>query len=72
MSKLYGDIYSRGWSSRGSGTKRKQGVKKFRHKIKPFKVGVRVQSLKLLEDSMTELLSKYATKRNTQIKYSES
>lgn len=72
MSKLYGDIYSRGWSSRGSGTKCKAGVKKFRHKIKPFKVGVRIQNLKLLEDEMSRMLTKYATKRSTQIKYSES
>lgn len=72
MSKLYGDIYSRGWSSRGSGTKRKAGVKKFRHKIKPFKVGVRIQNIKLLEDEMSRMLAKYATKRSTQIKYSES
>lgn len=72
MSKLYGDIYSHGWSSRGSGTKRKAGVKKFRHKIKPFKVGVRIQNIKLLEDEMSRILSKYATKRSTQIKYSES
>lgn len=40
MSILYGDIYSRGWSSRGSGAKRQEGLKAFRHKIKPLKVGV--------------------------------
>lgn len=71
MSKLYGDIYSRGWSSRGSGIKRKEGVKKFRHKIKPFKVGVRVQNLNLLKQDMLDIFAKYATSRDDQIKYIE-
>lgn len=63
MSKLYGEIYSRGWSDRGSGIKRDKGQKKFRHKIKPFKVGVRVQKISLLKQMMLDLFSKYATKR---------
>lgn len=71
MSKLYGDVYSRGWSSRGSGIKRKDGVKKFRHKIKPFKVGVRVQNLDLLKQEMLDIFAKYATPREDQIKYTE-
>lgn len=71
MSKLYGDVYSRGWSSRGSGIKRKDGVKKFRHKIKPFKVGVRVQNLDLLKQEMLDIFAKYATPREGQIKYTE-
>lgn len=72
MSKLYGDIYSRGWSSRGSGIKRKEGVKKFRHKIKPFKVGVRVQNINLLKRDMLDIFAKYATPRDDQIKYIEN
>lgn len=71
MSKLYGDIYSRGWSSRGSGIKRKEGVKKFRHKIKPFKVGVRIQNLDMLKQEMLNIFAKYATPREDQIKYTE-
>lgn len=71
MSKLYGDVYSRGWSSRGSGIKRKDGVKKFRHKIKSFKVGVRVQNLDLLKQEMLDIFAKYATPREDQIKYTE-
>lgn len=71
MSKLYGDVYSRGWSSRGSGIKRKDGVKKFRHKIKPFKVGVRVQNLDLLKQEMLDIFAKYATPREDQIKHTE-
>lgn len=70
MSKLYGDIYSRGWSSRGSGTKRIRGVKKFRHKLESFKVGVRVSNLKMLEDDMLKLFDKYATERPDRLKAS--
>ena len=69
MAKIYGDIYSRGWPSRGSGVKRKNGVKKFRHKIKPFKVGVRVSNLPLLKDEMLKMFAKYATKRPDQLKF---
>ena len=72
MSQLYGDIYSRGWSSRGSGTNRKSGVKKFRHKIEPFKVGVRVSNLDGLKQGMLDILGKYATKREDRISYSEN
>lgn len=66
MSKLYGEIYSRGWSNQGSGIKRIKGQKKFRHKIKSFKVGVRVESesLEILKQGMLELFDKYATKRS--------
>lgn len=71
MSELYGDIYSRGWSSRGSGLKRREGVKKFRHKIKPFKVGVRVTNLSKLKEDMLSMFDKYATKRPDEIKYIE-
>lgn len=63
MSELYGDMYSRGWSDQGSGIKRIEGQKKFRHKIKPFKVGVRVKSLDILKQGMSELFAKYATER---------
>lgn len=71
MSELYGDIYSRGWSSRGSGIKRKDGVKKFRHKIKPFKVGARVQNIEILKQDMLQIFAKYATKREDKVSYKE-
>ena len=63
MSKLYGDIYSRGWSDQGSGIKRIEGQKKFRHKVKAFKVGVRVKDIGILKQEMLNIFSKYATKR---------
>lgn len=71
MSKLYGDIYSRGWSDQGSGIKRIEGQKKFRHKVKAFKVGVRLKDISLLKDDILELFAKYATKRNDSLKVSK-
>lgn len=71
MSKIHGDIYSRGWSSRGSGVKRKRGVKKFRHKVKPFKVGTRVSNINELKQGILDLFAKYATPRKDVVKYKQ-
>lgn len=71
MSKIHGDMYSRGWSSRGSGVKRKRGVKKFRHKVKPFKVGTRVSNIDELKQGMLDLFAKYATPRKDVVKYKQ-
>lgn len=68
MARIHGDVYSRGWSSRGSGTTRKQGQSKFRHKIKPFKVGVLVKDYQVLKTSMADLLVKYVTPRQSKLK----
>lgn len=68
MSKLYGGYYSAGMSSRGSGTARKEGKVEFRHKLKPFKVGVRISNLKLLTDKMAKILVKYANEKDTEVK----
>lgn len=62
MSKLYGDIYERGYSDRGSGTRR-TGKVKFRHKVKSFKVGVRVRRIEVLKQEMINLFHKYSTKK---------
>ena len=71
MAKIHGDMYSRGWSSRGSGVKRKRGVKKFRHKVKPFKVGARVSNIDELKQGMLDLFAKYATPRKDVVKYKQ-
>lgn len=71
MSELYGEIYSRGWSDQGSGIKRIEGQKKFRHKVKSFKVGVRVKSLEILKQGMLELFDKYATKISNKLETKE-
>lgn len=70
MSKLYGETYSRGWSDQGSGLKRIKGQKKFRHKIKQFKVGVRVKHISVLKQEMLNLFEKYATKRSDKLEIS--
>lgn len=71
MSELYGDMYSRGWSDQGSGIKRIEGQRKFRHKVKPFKVGVCVKSLEILKQGMLELFGKYATARKDKLETKE-
>lgn len=63
MAQLYGDYYQRGLSNRGSGIKRKDQAK-FRHKVKPFKLGVRVKLANTLKQDMLDLFAKYATKKN--------
>lgn len=70
MSKLYGEYYSAGMSSRGSGTRRKAGMRAFRHRLKPFKVGVKVSDYAYLESRMSELLVKYANNKPTEFKTS--
>lgn len=70
MSKIYGDTYSRGWSDQGSGVKRIEGQKKFRHKIKSFKVGVRIKDVSTLKNEMLKLFAKYATKRSDNLEIS--
>lgn len=67
MSKLYGDMYERGYSDRGSGTKR-TGKVKFRHKVKSFKVGVRCKNIDSLKREMALIFQKYATPKEDAIK----
>lgn len=70
MSKLYGDEYAAGLSSRGSGVAR-TGEVGFRHKLTSFKVGVLVKDYQTLKDDMAELLMRYATKRKDIVKVTE-
>lgn len=69
MRKLYGEYYSAGLSSRGSGTNRTGNVG-FRHKLTPFKVGIRCSNFSYLKDEMKKLLEKYATPRSDVVKVS--
>lgn len=62
MAKLYGDMYERGLSDRGSGTRR-TGKVKFRHKIKGFKIGIQIKNNDYLKNRFIKLLKKYATKK---------
>ena len=66
MSKLYGDMYECGYSDRGSGIRR-TGKVKFRHKVKSFKVGVRVKRIGILKQEITNLFCKYVTKKHDKL-----
>lgn len=66
MSKIYGDMYERGYSDRGSGTRR-TGKVKFRHKVKSFKVGVRTKNIQYLKNQLLSIFQKYATTRPDKI-----
>lgn len=67
MSELYGEYYSAGISSRGSGMKDVGNVG-FRHKLKPYKVGARVSNIDYLKSEMLRLLEKYATPKGDELK----
>lgn len=67
MSKLYGDIYSRGYSDRGSAMKRKEGLVDFKHKIKPFKVGVAVRNVEFLKQRMLSVFRMHAQPKSDKL-----
>lgn len=71
MSKLYGDIYERGYSDRGSGIKR-TGKVKFRHKIKPFKVGVRIKNIERLKSGILKIFDKFSTQKENKLSVSKN
>ncbi len=64
MSKLYGDVYSAGLSTRGSGTARTaQYGARFRHRIKPFKVGAMVNDRGYLVQEMLKIFNEFAIEK---------
>lgn len=71
MSILYGDYYKAGISQRGSGTYRNKDKRQFRHELKSYKVGVKVNNLQKLKDDMTEILKKYATFKGDKLRVSK-
>lgn len=66
MSRIYGDYYERGYSDRGSGIRR-TGKVKFRHKVKSFKVGVRIKNQEYLKREILGIFEKYSTKKPDKI-----
>lgn len=70
MSKLYGDIYSRGISNHVSGTNGRQEEGAFKHKMKPFKVGVRVRDLEGLKRKTLDFLEIIAIQKRDELKIS--
>lgn len=73
MRKLYGDVYSAGWSSVGHrvGKYKKDGTKYFKHKLKSVKIGVKIKNKQAIDDKMLELFRKYAIKREDKIIFKE-
>jgi len=64
MRKLYGDVYSCGYAKgikAGRGAKTGERSKKilFKHKLKPFKVGVVVYNMQILKDTFKNIIEKY-------------
>lgn len=71
MKKLYGDLYSAGLTNKGISTNSKECAGRFKHKIKPFKVGVKIRNAEAINDAIKELLKKYANERDEVAKVSE-
>lgn len=63
MRKLYGDIYSCGYSSKRVSTlgEAKEGVRYFKHKLKPFKVGIPIE-MEPIKQKIFEVMNKHAKK----------
>ena len=64
MSKLYGDKYSCRMRNRTNGinAKKNDTVPRFKHILKPWKVGILVRDRKAIDDEMQRLFKKYAEK----------
>jgi hypothetical protein len=69
MSKLYGDIYKAGMSSRSNraGKQELTEMSYFRHKLKSFKLGVIVKDKNKIDNKMNNLFKKYATKKENKL-----
>ena len=63
MIKLYGDVYSCGMRSRKNGIRAEieEGEAYFKHKLKPFKIGVVVNDYHAIVERLQEILKKYST-----------
>lgn len=65
MRKLYGDVYSAGLSyhSNKAGESKDEGIKYFKHKLKPIKLGVILKDKNKIDNLMDKILKKYAVKK---------
>lgn len=74
MRKLYGDVYSCGVSDAAKNCKeidRASNDAKFKHKIKPIKLGVMVSDKKAIDDEMMRILAKYACDKEDSVAVKE-
>lgn len=61
MRRLHGDVYSSGMSDQGNKAGRKRdGEKRFKHRLKPFKVGVMVRDRDRIDDEFASILNRFA------------
>lgn len=70
MRQLYGEVYSAGESyhSNKAGKHEDKGIKYFKHKVKPIKLGVKLINKKEIDDTFISILEKYSRqKRNKTI-----
>ena len=69
MRKLYGNIYSAGMSSRSNraGKQQTSEATYFRHKLKPFKLGVLIRNKKAIDNKMQQLFTKYSEKKENDL-----
>lgn len=66
VAKIYGELFARGTSTRGSGTRR-TGKEKFRHKMKPFKVGAMVNDWERVKQEFREMAGYFAETKEEKI-----
>lgn len=73
MRVLYGETYSAGTTNKAISTNTKAGScpGRFKHKIKPTKVGAKIYDKEKIEYSIKELLEKYAKQKEDKIKVKE-
>lgn len=73
MRILHGDIYSCGYSDKTAtvNEKARDGGKYFKHKIKPFKVGILIKDREILNKKMKELFKKYSTEHEDKAVFKE-
>lgn len=73
MRKLHGDVYSCGYADRTASTSpyARDGGKYFKHKIKPFKVGMIVKDKEAINKKMQEIFKKYSVPHENKAVFKE-
>lgn len=71
MRRLYGEIYSAGLANKGISTTSGKCENRFKHIIKPTKVGVKIYDSDAISNAALSLLQKYAKEASDQCKVKE-
>ena len=72
MKILHGDIYSCGYASKTKSVMATAGAPVFKHKVKPFKVGVIVKDRNAIDRKMSEILKRNALQKEDKVIRRES